>query len=316
MPIFTISEISLQSLSVADLEHVSNQSSFGRYMVTRELAARHHRMLTPYFTDTNTFMAMLRSFEAVISGSFALDYILGKESTPQSDLDIYVPFASFEGMKTYLKDVEGYSEDAMLMRRRAKIARALAARQEEAIERMINGSPEYVTRVPVHFTQSRAFGSTLQMNYVCASGYCCAYPQATFRLEGVVSPHVMRNDMTPYDFVYPLIDKYERRRYEFRFNWYEPEITGCGNIHEHVFCPSKRRSFEDALSYYGTFGSGEDSPTFNDRRGAFVSDWKVGWQLGSRHDPTDTRFPSPARAWHSVTGQGERRTRFVPEEPI
>ncbi|KAJ3559056.1 hypothetical protein NM688_g574 [Phlebia brevispora] len=336
MPLFIVSETSLQSLSIADLEHVFKQSSFGRYMVTNEIASRHHRMLTTYFADTNAFMATLRSLGAVISGSFALDYILGKEHTLQSDLDIYVPFTNFEAMKTYLKEVEGYNEDAHLARRRAEIARALAERREAAIERMIDNSPEYVSvpletgivqvaalnkgncKVDIIQNQSASslyaitrFWSTLQMNYICASGYCCAYPQTTFRLEGVVSPHVMLNNMTPHDFVYPLVEKYERRGYDFRFNWYEPEQAGCRENHEHMFCPSRRRSFDDGVSYCGTFGSEDEPPAFNDTRGAFVSEWKVGWQLGGRHEQSDVRFPSPARAWHSVTGQGERRTQYT-----
>ncbi|KAJ3555914.1 hypothetical protein NM688_g2317 [Phlebia brevispora] len=336
MPYFVVSETSVQSLSMRDLEHVFNQSPFSRFMVRKEMVNRHHHMLSPYLSDTTAFMEKLREWGSVITGSFALSYILGKTNITGSDMDIYVPYSNFEQMKVYLKDVEGYSEDAMVTRQRAEIARALAEQQDDAVERVLQGTLDYVSvpldtgivkvatlnkgsyKIDIIQNQSASalyaitrFWSTLQMNYISASGYCCAYPQTTFLLEGVINPHVMNRNMTPYEFVHPLIQKYERRGYAFRYNWYEPETAGCRLDHDHPFCPTKRRSFEDGHSYYGTFGTEQELPSFNNTSGAVVSEWKVGWQLGGRHERTGYRLPAPARAWHSVTGQGEKRVLYT-----
>ncbi|KAJ3529885.1 hypothetical protein NM688_g7790 [Phlebia brevispora] len=326
---------SIQAMSVAQLSHLSQSSPLGHATVRAEMSTRHLRMLARFLSNVHDFMPILRSLGAVISGSFALNYVLGTSSCDESDLDIYVPFDQFQAMVAYLADVEGYMEDDGEAERRRVLGQEQERLHDEAMLQLAHHNPHY-TFIPVEtgilrvaslrkatrkidVIQSKSasalyaitrFWSTLQMNYLSASGYCVAYPQTTFRRIGVVSPHVMRDNANPRSFVLQLIHKYEARGYTFRHNWFEDNERGCSRDHAHVFCPTVRRTFEDKWSYCGSYASSTAAPRFNAARDGFVTEWKVTWQLGGHHQRNDEKLSCTARAWHSVTGQGEKRSLY------
>ena len=100
----------LSRLSLPEL-HEWAQSSPENYMLVRqELRGRHGRMLSRFLCHPERFMAMLRARESVISGSFALNYLVGDRGWSCSDLDVYVPYEEFANVCSYMRCVEGYSD--------------------------------------------------------------------------------------------------------------------------------------------------------------------------------------------------------------
>lgn len=123
---------------------------------------------------------------------------------------------------------------------------------------------------------------------------------------GVLNPLLQNRDMIPHTFIRPLIAKYEGRGYRLYNRWYDANGgVGCGAQHTDICCPGVARAFEDHYSYSGTFGGRGVPAEFDTPRGAFVSVWKVGWQLGGYHRAGEARprVDHRTRSWHGVTGQ-------------
>ncbi|KAJ3551453.1 hypothetical protein NM688_g4693 [Phlebia brevispora] len=155
------------------------------------------------------------------------------------------------------------------------------------------------------------FWSTLQMNFISANGFCCAYPSPTSQRVGIINPLALTLEGQPRSFIGPLVRKYSQRGYAFHNHWHMYIGHGCRDNHTHILCPMKRRSFEDQFAFYGEFGTATQMPRFDSVRGASVSDWKVGWRLGGFHEVDGFRALSPARVWHGVTGEVDRRDRYA-----
>ncbi|KAJ3559978.1 hypothetical protein NM688_g10 [Phlebia brevispora] len=341
-------DTNVKNLSMFELARIARTQRDLRGLVNEELRVRHHRMLSHFMEDPDAFMAALKRIEAVLSGSFVGRYLQGEYDHARSDLDIYVPYQGFDAMKTYLTIFEGYIEDVKEAFRRRSRARAVQVRLNIAARLVLDhegdvldepdpdfDEPPY-TRSPVDAgitevatlrkgdrkidvvrNQSTSalyaitrFWSTLQMNYIGAHGFCCAYPSLTSQRVGIINPLVMTSEGVPRRYILPLIEKYSQRGYAFHDHWYMHIGHGCRDNHLHVLCPTKRHSFEDQYAFYGAFGSATRSSRFDSVKGASASEWKVGWRLGGSHQAGGFRCAHSARAWHSVTGEGERRSQY------
>ncbi|KAJ3559973.1 hypothetical protein NM688_g15 [Phlebia brevispora] len=314
-------------MNIYQLHLLAYKSTQNQHRVQKELRIRRHRMLSRFFANPGRFVAVLEHHHSVVSGSFALNFLEGEAGWQANDVDVYVPYEEFEAMKSYLVDVEGYREDLEETLRRRARAEAVITHNALATE-VVQDTDEPYLRHPVQTgicqvaslyrdgkkvdiiqnDSSSAlyaitfFWSTLQMNYISARGYCCAYPMLTFRRIGVISPLVQTRELRPRAYIDPLVAKYQDRGYHFFTRWYFSVGARCATSHSHPLCPTQVRSFEDNYSLSGTFGSKRYPGTIGTPRGAIVSEWKVGWQLGGYHDDRSRLATSKAKCWHNVTG--------------
>ncbi|KAJ3557964.1 hypothetical protein NM688_g1190 [Phlebia brevispora] len=220
----------LSTLNVYQLQVLANRSAHDLRKVQKELRVRRRRMLSRFFTDPGRFNATLERHSSVISGSFALNFLEGEGGWQANDLDVYVPFEEFQSVRNYLVNAEGYQEDQEETQRRH--TRAEAAVMQHALAAHVVRDAEEAQLLPpvetgicqvasiyrdgkkIDVVQSRSssalyaiahFWSTLQMNFLSARGFSCAYPSLTFRRIGVINPLVQTSELMPRAYIDLLV---------------------------------------------------------------------------------------------------------------
>lgn len=83
-------------------------SSIAFDLARHELRGRHRRVLNRFVGDPGGLLNILEVCEAIISGSFALNYAYGEGSWLAHDLDIYVNPFMFRALVAYLVEQEGF----------------------------------------------------------------------------------------------------------------------------------------------------------------------------------------------------------------
>ncbi|KAF7791663.1 hypothetical protein EIP86_002685 [Pleurotus ostreatoroseus] len=166
----------LQYLNVMQLEVVSRRSAPLRTAVDIELNTRFTRILMNFFENPSRFRQQLAESESVISGSAALNFILGRGGWVAKDLDVYTPHGRFEAVTQYLIDVEGFRDISDEIRRSR---RGLTYRRLPMESGIIRVASLQKGTWKVDVVQSRSesalyaiprFWSTLQMNFISAYG--------------------------------------------------------------------------------------------------------------------------------------------------
>ncbi|KAI0351713.1 hypothetical protein OH77DRAFT_1461428 [Trametes cingulata] len=214
--------------------------------------------LRSYVNNPAALRSTMRLLRAVISGSFALSFLLQGQQPhfEPRDLDIYVPLHYGQRMASYLIDVEGF----VLHRHRevpyaAKLGHAAVLTLQKATRRIdivvsMNESALY----PI----SHFWGSHV-MNYLSADGYCVAYPELTFSGRGILSPFHLTDHRYPSDYTLSLMAKYSPRGFSFRVRPYAWETSTTSaqdcNISPSAGCPRVRRFFGDRFCLTGTLSS-------------------------------------------------------------
>lgn len=170
--------------------------------VAWELYMRHRRMLAPYFADVDAFLGVMEDNDAIISGSFALNYIQGSTSWAHHDIDFYLPYTTFAAFCQYLQVKEQYSlvahyrsadhpaaEDVETLSYPTKGILYIARYRKAAllIDVMCTGASTASYALP-------SFWTTLLMNYLTCNGFCCAYPDYTFGGTHLLSLDIARNN--------------------------------------------------------------------------------------------------------------------------
>lgn len=145
-------------------------------------------------------------------------------------------------------------------------------------------------------------------------GFCCAYPRLTCRRIGVLNPAVFDAAGKPFDFVQPLIKKYEDRRFTILTQWLEHDTLGCLGCHEHALCPTRLRTFGDEFCLCGSFGDSPVSGAFGWFREVVCSNWEVLWEFGGRHGYRGAWTPSDSYCWNANTGEFDELQVLVASE--
>lgn len=147
------------------------------------------------------------------------------------------------------------------------------------------------------------FWSTLQMNYLTAHGFCCAYPALTLKNVGVMAPVILNLNPLRQKFIETLKHKYERRGYTFL----NAMTEGDGCDHTSAVCPRARRSFQDGHCYTLVFGTNNEPCQFNAQLEEY-SNWRVSWRFGGLHEGLVAN--ASARIFDVVTGSVELKSRY------
>ncbi|KAJ3559054.1 hypothetical protein NM688_g572 [Phlebia brevispora] len=87
--------------------------------------------------------------DSVISGSYVLKYICGKDDAPISDIDICLPFTDYETMKAYGMEIEDYHDDTPERQRPAKNTTHLTANEDDhKTDQVLIDRPDYASLLP------------------------------------------------------------------------------------------------------------------------------------------------------------------------
>ncbi|KAI5987723.1 hypothetical protein EDD15DRAFT_2173323, partial [Pisolithus albus] len=180
---------------------------------------------------------IMRSCDAVVSGSTALRLLLPEIGTPwnPTDLDIYVPRSTSIQMLRRLK-AEGYNrvsekrqDDARY--RNSDVASVILVSNGRNMIDII------ISRTSAAISPIFQFHSTVVMNFVSADTVFCCYPNLTLRLLSLVNAGPLYNglfSMTTMDAMWKYISRGVR-------------YVRCKDVHKsHTICKSKTRFVTDA----------------------------------------------------------------------
>jgi len=98
----------LDGLNIQDLVNVAQTCSSIHGVVLYLLETYKHQILTPYIRSEHychQFFALLTSTRGMITGSCAINMILGSPTYPTNNLNIVVPEGEFELMAHFLTDI-------------------------------------------------------------------------------------------------------------------------------------------------------------------------------------------------------------------
>ncbi|KAI6157967.1 hypothetical protein BKA82DRAFT_21971 [Pisolithus tinctorius] len=135
-----------------------------------------HLLSLPFFDNTATLMSILRSCDAVVSGSCALHMLLpaNKTSWVPADLDIYVSCRHMACLSVLLEH-NGY----LIMNQRAVDAGPYGSSSIRSVILFANGwrtIDVIVSSTVAAMSPIFEFHSTAVMNFIAADHIFCAYP--------------------------------------------------------------------------------------------------------------------------------------------
>lgn len=241
----------VQFMSVPTLGAFGHSAPEHTAWINTYLDLAYDRALRAYVGDPAAFRAYMRMMGAVISGSFALAFLLHNQHnhfTP-NDLDLYVPLDFAFRFALYLVRVEGYEHV-----RTSRVPYGRLAAHEFVIVMqkgtqcidVIPSSNECSLYPLTHFWASHL------MNYLSADAYCIAYPELTFAGRSVLSPYQLLQYAFPYQYVAKLIEKYEGRGFDFRVRPYAWDNIGArGPCVGNSACPRMCWFFGDRFCAQG-----------------------------------------------------------------
>lgn len=200
----------LQYMSLPTLRAFAQTAPTHRLWVTVHLDILFDNELRRFVQDPSALRANMRMLGGVISGSFALSFILhndGYQSLP-GDLDIYVPNVYAKRFAAYLVEVEGYvhtdlpQEGYGLALSHGRVI--VLSRHGRRVD--IIPSKNSCALYPV-----AQFWGTHLINYLSADSYCVAYPKLTLSHRGLLSPFQLFAECSTTPHLRTLVDKYETR---------------------------------------------------------------------------------------------------------
>lgn len=256
-------------------------------------------MFPPFVDSPEAFIEILDTTSSVISGSFALWFLLGGALgwEPQ-DLDIYCPVYGGNKVVHYLKMFEGYFEESENVEdieedyergRRNQLASIntiihLTSPRGRRIDIVESTSPSALHPLPHTWT-------TILPNYVSARTLCVPYPYHVLCNFGSLACENSGSPATREE-----VAKYEGRgytMYPFRSGISAsvvrayPSVLREGGCTENPYCPNMTRTFGDQWCLRYTFK--EKRSEGLDGVGCLVPEWRLGGFCGWCEKETSTK---------------------------
>lgn len=206
-------------MTMPALQSLSQISSQYKELVVTHLDLSYDEALRRYVDDPHGLRGTMRMLGAIISGSFALAFVMRNTDaviTP-GDLDLYVPTQFAKRFVAYLVNVEGYH----------RIATANIPYGRNSAHRPVILLAKQGVRIDVVPSNNEAalfplshFWSTHVMNFLSADTFSVAYPDLTFAGRGLLSPFQLIAYRHTSEYIITLIRKYEARGFSFRVRPY------------------------------------------------------------------------------------------------
>ena len=232
--------------------------------VQAEVVARLHQALQPFFNNPALARDAFRSNGALISGSWALHFLLQHSnmtatSWAPGDMDIYCSFIHTNAMQEFLK-TEGYI--LRLPHNPAAYYRSQFVITIHRYQRPSGPSIDLITvSAPYPITAILSFWGTHLMNWIAADEVVCAYPTLTLSNIGCLSL-----DLDDHKDVEGLVDKYLKRGFHI-----SPLPLQLPSMANH-FCSHVLRTTEDAACMSISIASNQASNIM----GGDVISWVLG----------------------------------------
>lgn len=238
-------------MTIPALRSLGQTSAEYADMVVTHLDLSYDDALHKYVTDAHAFRGHMRMLGAVISGSFALAFLLRntEHAITPGDMDVYVPGEFAVRFAAYLVEVEGYAHTETST---IPYGRSTAHRHVIVLEkghRRIDVVPS-VNNCALYAVSH--FWSSHVMNYLAADTYGIAYPESTFQGRGLLSPFQLMDLRHTSAYVIDLIRKYEARGFTFRVRSYAWDEDGSSSrCSQSEGCSRVRRFFGDRYCALG-----------------------------------------------------------------
>lgn len=241
----------VQFMSVPTLRAFGHTAPEHAAWITTYLDLGYDRALREYVSDPAAFRANMRMTGSVISGSFALAFLLHNDKNQfiPNDMDLYVSHGFATRFALYLVRVELYHVERTT---RVPYGR-MAAHDSVLVLKKGNKRIDIIPSVNNNslFPITHFWASHL-MNYLTADAYCIAYPELTFAHRAVLSPFQLVQYRFPSAYVADLITKYEGRGFDFRVRPYAWDVPGgTSSCSGNAACPRVRRFFGDRFCALG-----------------------------------------------------------------
>ncbi|KAL1942560.1 hypothetical protein VTO73DRAFT_6162 [Trametes versicolor] len=288
----------VQFMSLPTLRAFSEVAPQHAEWITSHLDSAYDAALSSYVSDTSAFRSNMRMLGAVISGSFALSFLLRNHAPPfmPQDMDLYVPKTNARRFARYLITVEGYQlERTTRVPYGRVVAHQLVIQLKRGAKRIeVIPSTNDSSLYPISH-----FWATHLMNFLSSDTYCMAYPELTFSGRAVLSPFQLIDHRFPSEYIASLVAKYEARGFDIRVRPYAwTDAPSHGTDGGDATCPRVRRFFGDRYCAHGRLSrSAEDCGYPRMLPGAqTVYWWRGGDECGDecQHQLAfpERRFPS------------------------
>ncbi|KAI6153940.1 hypothetical protein BKA82DRAFT_23163 [Pisolithus tinctorius] len=173
--------------NIADITRLAQTSTALNSIACDYIQHRLHLLTMPFFDNVGTLMGLLRSCDAVVSGSCVLHLMLPANETPwvSTDLDIYVSSCQLTYLSVLLER-EGYvvmhqcSVEAGPYGSSSICSVVSFSNMHRSIDVIVSSTVAAVS--PIF-----EFHSTAVMNFITADNIFCAYPMLTLELMSMVN---------------------------------------------------------------------------------------------------------------------------------
>ena len=174
--------------NVHDLFQMGAASHKTAMLATEYMSHQMDLAIHRFFKDVQSFRQMLRSCDAVVSGSSVLHILLPAKTTSwvPADLDIYVPYLHYHYLTVLLKD-HGYH---LVREGKVNVSR-YAFSLIHTVATFTNGDQQIdiiVSKNAGGISPIFQFHSTIVMNFFSPDHFFCAYPALTLNHLVKVNP--------------------------------------------------------------------------------------------------------------------------------
>ncbi|KAI9058810.1 hypothetical protein FKP32DRAFT_1554460, partial [Trametes sanguinea] len=173
-------------MDLASLRVLAGTSTVTRRWVTVFLDNEYNHALRTFVHDPKALRAVLRLVGGVISGSFALAFLVrnGPHPFEPNDLDIYIPRHRCQRLLQYLTTREGYQtvDDPPSQYDDNPALLSVYTLENNARRIQLVESRTSSSLYPLSY-----FWASHVVNFLTADNYCMAYPRLTLNQLGVLN---------------------------------------------------------------------------------------------------------------------------------
>ena len=182
----------LNSSNVESLAHLATTGYFNAEQVRLNLQKRFNSLASPFFSNGTILQEILRTCDAVISGSSALHFLLPITTTvwKPKDLDLYVPHRYMKTLTMRLQNL-GYQQLPPNTESSYSSPHILAVHKFVLRENIID---VIESSTDASFSPIFLFDSTAVMNFISADEIFSAYPNLTLKYKSLLNPHSLYNN--------------------------------------------------------------------------------------------------------------------------